>query len=189
MQDDIFTFDDHDPGGKVKLVVPDHVTSSAVFSECNQYRYELHRRWNHDEPVKSIMFLMMNPSTATADIDDPTVRKCRTYAGLWGYNHLIIGNVMAYRATHPEDLLAVYDPQGPANLSSLRRLMTDGSPFLVCAWGRISKKLAWAEDYVLKLIGDFDPHILRLNKSGRPWHPLYLPNDTEPVRWLKLPNT
>jgi hypothetical protein len=176
---------EHNPGGKVAIPVPSDVISTAVFSDCKRYRYELHRRWGN-EPYKPIMFLMMNPSTATEDLDDPTVRKCRTYASLWGYNHLMITNVMAYRATHPKDLFDVYDPVGTDNLKSICRLLEDYKPFLVCAWGKLHKNLSYAEDDVMRRIVDYSPHVLRLNKDGKPGHPLYLPNNIKPEKWSFL---
>lgn len=198
----------HHAGGKVELALPEGVHSAAVFSKCGQYRYELHRRWKLDEPIRSIMFLMMNPSIATVVVDDPTVRKCRLYADRWGYNHLVVANIMAYRATNPKTLLTIDDPDGPANLMTISRLlcgdafshycgkweatkqfpMSFPAPHLICAWGCIPKRLAWAERNAMWAIANAKPHILRLNKAGKPWHPLYLPNDTVPVPWEVFAN-
>ena len=182
-----FTFDgDHDAGGKVKLTVPSFVTSYACFSPCRQYRYELHRRWRHHEVPKTVMFIMMNPSTATEDIDDPTVKKCRGYAEQWGYNDLIVTNIMAYRATHPKALLTVDDPVGPENLRRIRTLIEMQRPLVICAWGRPPAKLRYAETQVKALLTDCNPHVLRLNTTGGPWHPLYLPSSLRPMRWSDI---
>ncbi len=196
MSDDLFVFEEHDPGGKVKHPLPEGIRSSAHFSKCKQYRYILHRWWcTKEEDINSVMFLMMNPSTATEMVDDPTVKKCRMFAELWGFNHLMVTNIMAYRATNPKQLLTVDDAVGPDNLWFVRHhllrqppmnKMADllaPAPFLVCAWGRIPKKLQYAEDQVMEIVREFNPHVLRLNKSGRPWHPLYLPNNSVPVPW------
>ncbi len=180
---DFFIFEQHDAGGKVKLQLSDDVKASAEYSPCGRYRYELHRRWNQDQPTKSIMFLMMNPSTATEFVDDPTVKKCRYYANRWDFNHLIIGNVFAYRATNPKELLKVDDPQGTENLYRLQKLLTEHNPFLVCAWGRIPKRLSNIEEQAMQLVKGYEPHVLRLNKVGKPYHPLYLPNDTTSISW------
>ena len=173
---------DHDPGGKIKILLEENIISSAIFSDCQKYRFELHRRWDN-ESDKSIMFLMMNPSVATEFIDDPTVKKCRKYATTWGYNHLIVTNVMAYRATNPKELLQVYDPVGKDNLKHIKILLEEYKPFLICAWGRIPTKLFYAEEDVMRVIKDHSPHVLKLNKDGKPWHPLYLPNNTLPEPW------
>lgn len=184
LTDELFAFaGDHDAGGKIRLPVPSHIRSSAVFSDCRQYRYVLHRRWQYDQPSRSVLFLLMNPSTATEDVDDPTVRKCRLYTEQWGYNHLIITNIMAYRATHPKLLLDVADPVGPDNMRRVACLITMQRPFVVCGWGRIPPKLRYAEAQAMQMLRDCQPHVLRLSKSQRPWHPLYLPNDSVPFAW------
>lgn len=176
---------DHDAGGKVRLPMPETVISEAIYSDCREYRYILHRRWEPDAPDRSLMFIMLNPSTATEEVDDPTVRKCRVYAMLWGYNHLIIGNVMAYRATVPALLRDVADPVGPDNLSHLRQAIETYVPVVVCAWGCLPRRLVHVGRSVLILLRQLgvQPRVLRLNAGGEPGHPLYLGLDTEPYIW------
>jgi hypothetical protein len=181
----LISFDgDHDAGGKVRLAMPDHVVSQAVYSPCRHYRYMLHRRWEHASD-RSIMFVMLNPSTATEDVDDPTVRKCRSYASRWGYNHLIIGNIMAYRATDPGMLRRVSDPIGPENHQHLRHAIGTYQPMLICAWGSLPKRLMHAETAVIALLREVavTPYALRMNASGSPGHPLYLAMHTTPTAW------
>jgi len=175
---------DHDPGGKVRIVVPAEVHSEAIYSPCRQYRYLLQRRWEQ-QPDRSLLFIMMNLSTATEDVDDPTVRKCRHYAMRWGYNHLIVGNVMAYRATNPRLLCDIADPVGPDNLGHLRQAILAYVPLIVCAWGRLPRRLPGPEHSMLQLLYDLKSqlHVLRLNSSGGPWHPLYLPMKSTPILW------
>lgn len=130
------------------------------------------------------MFLMLNPSTATEDVDDPTVRKCRSYASQWGYNTLLVGNIMAYRATDPSLLRGIEDPVGPDNLSHLRGML-ETQPRLICAWGRVPTRLQHAEQAVTQLIREvgIEPYALRVNSGGSPSHPLYQPLDVEPQLW------
>jgi hypothetical protein len=177
--------DGHDPGGKVRLRLPPGVVSKAIYSPCKQYRYLLSREWSPDEPRRQVMFIMLNPSTATEEVDDPTVRKCRHYAQQWGYNTLLVGNLMAYRSTQPCLLRDVDDPVGPENLRYLEEaLRTD--PLLICAWGRIPGRFEYAEQAVKDLISrcGIIPRALRLNTSGGPWHPHYLPMAIEaPLLW------
>lgn len=186
MIDDLIIFDDdHDPGGKVHLAMPDDVISDAVYSNCHQYRYILHRRWQPERRDHSIMFIMLNPSTATEQVDDPTVRKCRNYAIRWGYNHLIVGNLMAYRATDPSLLRGVGDPIGPETLQHLRQAIETYVPTIVCAWGCLPGRLRHVETPVLDLLRQMhvQPFVLRLNSGGSPAHPLYLPMHTDPIEW------
>ena len=102
----------HDPGGKVRLALSADVKSWADFGGDNkEYRYTLKRVW--DASLGSVLFVMMNPSTADPYVDDPTVAKCQRYARAWGYGTLLVGNTFAYRATNQKDLLRVADPVGP----------------------------------------------------------------------------
>lgn len=47
---------------------------------------------------------MLNPSTADAEIDDPTITRCIGFAKSWGFGGLMVGNLWAYRATDPKEL-------------------------------------------------------------------------------------
>lgn len=183
--DEIMFFDDHDAGGKVRLALPDEVMSEAIYSPCRQYRYILHRRWESYRPDRSVMFIMLNPSTATEGIDDPTVRKCRSYAMRWGYNHLIVGNLMAYRATEPMLLRGLADPVGPDNLAHLRDAIETYAPTLICAWGCLPRRLTHVAPRTVAMLRDLtvQPYVLRLNIGGEPGHPLYLSLSDTPMPW------
>ena len=176
---------DHDAGGKIRLIVPEEIISEAIYSPCRQYRYILHRRWEIGQPDRSVMFIMLNPSTATEEVDDPTVRKCRVYAMQWGFNHLIVGNTMGYRATVPALLRDVADPVGPDNLRHLQSAIETYAPLVVCAWGCLPRRLTHVGQSVAFLLRQLavHPRVLRLNAGGEPGHPLYLGLDAEPYIW------
>jgi hypothetical protein len=89
-----------------------YTEASAQFSECGRYRYRLTRRWD-DGPA--LMFIQLNPSTAGADRDDPTVRRDVGFAHGLGYSALTALNIYAGKATDPRDLAAMADPIGPDN--------------------------------------------------------------------------
>ena len=46
---------------------------NAVISDCGLYRYKLSRHW--EQGLQRLVFIGLNPSTADAIEDDPTVRK------------------------------------------------------------------------------------------------------------------
>ena len=183
--DEIIFFDDHDAGGKVRLALPSDIVSEAIYSPCRQYRYILHRRWETGRPDRSVMFLMLNPSTATEDTDDPTVRKCRQYAMRWDFNHLIIGNIMGYRATDPMLLRGITDPIGPDNYQHLTDAIETYQPMVVCAWGCLPRRLTHIAPFTRGFLRDLkvQPYALHLNAGGEPGHPLYLALAAEPQPW------
>ena len=47
---------------------------------------------------------MLNPSTADATEDDPTIRACMAFAERWECGWLDVVNLYAFRATDPADL-------------------------------------------------------------------------------------
>jgi hypothetical protein len=151
---------------------------SAVFSDCEQYRYVLRRTWNATH--KSVLFIGLNPSTADAKLNDPTIRRCIGFARDWGYGSMLMANLFAYRATEPCVLPDVDDPIGPRNnwwLSVLQRQVD----LVVAAWG-IHGTLLSRDVYVLSRLSEV--HCLGLTKAGHPKHPLYLPATVTPARFF-----
>lgn len=104
----------------------------AIISDCETYRYRLWRIWN--ENAAKIMWIMLNPSTANAEEDDPTIRRCIGFARNWGYGGIYVENLYAYRSTDPKELKTAADPEGPANRDHLISMMND-SEKIICAWG------------------------------------------------------
>lgn len=151
--------------------------ADAVISPCQQYRYSLTRQWNADLPT--LMFIGLNPSTADATNDDPTLRRCIGFAKSWGYGGVIMANLFAYRATKPTDMKAAPDPIGIDNDQWLLTLANQ-SQLIVAAWGNHGSFLE-RSSAVKQLIGDL--HYLSLNGSGEPKHPLYIKANTQPTQW------
>ena len=157
----------------------------ARFSRCRQYRYALWRWWGDDaaatppEASRYALIIGLNPSTADHLQDDPTIRRCIGFARDWGYDGLCVANLFAWRATYPEDLKAAADPVGPRNNYWLRRLAANAE-VVVAGWGNHGLHL----DRAARVRGMLpDCHILRLNTSGEPAHPLYLPKTLRPQPW------
>ena len=99
----------HDPGGKVKLALKAGITGTAEFGGKNEeYRYRLTRTWDDAKPYA--LFVLMNPSEATPDINDPTVAKCCRFAAAWGYGGIFVANTFAYRCTDQKRLLETRTP-------------------------------------------------------------------------------
>lgn len=160
------------------------VIASAVMSECGKYRYSLSRIWDDSKP--KVLFIMLNPSTADAENDDPTIRRCIGFAKDWGYGGLHVVNLFARRATDPKELLSYSFVVGIENIKYFKK-MSALSEIAVCAWGNgsIVKKLQKRLDHTWKPLYWIDKplHYLELSNDGTPKHPLYLPKTLKPVRY------
>ncbi len=106
--------------------------TGAELSPCKAYRYALWRRWSDAPPV---LFVMLNPSTADESQDDPTIRRCISFAKQWGHGGIIVGNLFAFRSPYPNDLQTAADPIGPENNLWLERLAKQST----CSGGRLGQ--------------------------------------------------
>ena len=150
-------------------------TAGARFSGDDRYRYRLWRRWS---PGPVIGFCMLNPSTAAASRDDPTIRRCVGFARAWGYGGVEVVNLFALRATEPSRLRSARDPIGPGNDAALVAAAARVD-VLVIAWG-VHGTLLERDRTVLALLSRTRLLALGWTRSGAPRHPLYLRRDTRP---------
>lgn len=167
------------------------ILEPAVFSENRMYRYALRRQvspWTrgskgHVPGHDTVLFVMLNPSTADEIQDDPTIRRCFGFAHRWGYKRLLIGNIFAYRATDPRELKIAHDPIGPLNNRWLAKLARDAD-LVIAAWGTHGN-LDRRHEEVLAMFGRMAVplHALNVTKDGFPGHPLYRPLDAVPRRY------
>jgi hypothetical protein len=155
-------------------------TGGADFSPCRRYRYYL---WRRLAPIegKSVLFIMLNPSSADEKHDDPTIRRCIGYASAWGFTDLGIANIFALRSTDPHVLYTAADPVGEDNDYALEH-QAEMHDLVVCAWG-VHGLLRDRSAAVRKLLARVELHYLRLTNAGEPGHPLYLPADLKPTKW------
>jgi hypothetical protein len=152
--------------------------TGAHFSRCRTFRYALWRRWAPAGPW--VMLVGLNPSTADARRNDPTIRRCIGFARDWGYGGVWVLNLFAFRATDPRDLKAASDPIGPRNDAWLRRI-AGRCERVVAAWGNHGRLLDRSEAVRAMLGARLS--VIRLNAGGEPAHPLYLPKTLRPVDW------
>jgi hypothetical protein len=165
----------------------DGIQRGAVFSPCRTYRYLLTRTWDKGSGI--VNFIMLNPSTADAQVDDPTIRRCISFARAWGFNSLTVTNLFAFRATDPDELKTAPDPVGPRNDETIVE-QAGLSERVVCAWGTHGslKGRAWHVRQLLarqpRLLSTGVPlWILGLTQEGHPRHPLYLSKRMPCIRW------
>jgi hypothetical protein len=169
----------HDPGGKVRRDWPAGSKVEAVFSACEQYRYQLSEIWNPAGPL--VLWVLMNPSVACSAHSDPTLRKTGEFSRAWGYGGQLVCNVHAYRATDKGRLLEVSDPVGPDNDRHILDMATQAKT-VVLAYGQPPKALRKRAFQLESLLAQHTGLChLRLAKDGTPMHPLYLPATLHPV--------
>lgn len=148
----------------------------AVISDCGTYRYLLRRTWDAKRP--RLLYIMLNPSTADADIDDPTIRSCIRLAKGIDYGSFEVVNLFAFRATDPAELAKASDPIGPANTGTIDRAV-GRCDIVVCAWG--AHPMAERRSIAIRNnLRSWRPAIFCFGKtkSGAPKHPLYIKSGT-----------
>lgn len=162
---------------------PGPVERGASISGDGLYRYSLLRAWG---PGQFVTFVMLNPSTADAELDDPTIRRCVSFTQSLGFNSLRVVNLYAFRATKPADLWLAEDPTGgdrnDAVLQEVGMVAKSSNPGpLIAAWGANARPDRVAE--VLRFPGWDRLQALGVTKAGAPRHPLYLPASARPSPW------
>jgi hypothetical protein len=156
---------------------------AAEISEDGKYRYTLSRDWSAPgEPTRTVVFVGLNPSTADAEKDDPTIRRCVGFAKAWGYNRLVMVNLFAFRATDPADMKKSEAPIGLAN-PKIVMVESAKAQLTVCAWGTHGAFKDVGRNMLQYLSA---PHHLGLTKNGHPKHPLYLKADCKPIRFKEI---
>lgn len=158
------------------------VIKTATIDETGQYRYQLGRCWVHSHPLLLVV-VMLNPSTADADQDDRTVKRCVEFAKSWGYGAIRVVNLFALRATDPRELKEHPDPVGPDNDRYLRRATTGEQ--VLCAWGNHGSLFGRALQVLEMMKTQSTSEFWRfaVTSKGMPKHPLYVRKDTVPEIW------
>lgn len=166
------------------------VHSTAIYSECENYRYSLVREW--DAAKIRIVFIGLNPSTATEQENDRTVDKCMRWAAEWNYGSFTMLNLFAYRATDPNDMRRHPSPVGPQNDRIILESITPDCRVIPC-WGNGGAHQDAADGLLRLLIrqkvkcgGVYS--LVELTKRGFPKHPCRLAYQQELVArsWREL---
>lgn len=161
--------------------VIDDVAKYATLSPCGKYRYRLQRQWRAGD--HTVLWIMLNPSTADSTNDDPTIRRCIAFSKAWGYEGMAVGNLFAWRATDPAELLTDDVRPGEAeNILHLRE-MAAWSDLIVAAWGSHKAATPRLTEALWKTLGK-NLWSLGRTKTGAPRHPLYAPSATRLEEWM-----
>ena len=157
--------------------------SGAVISPDKLYRYRLWRRWGAGRPV---LFVMLNPSTADSNLNDPTIRRCIGFAMSWGFAALEVVNLFALRSPDPNHLKAFGKPGphvwGPDNDTHIKEA-AEKAAIVVAAWG-CNPMVDLRVRHVLDLLQPRGVMCIAKTKKGYPKHPLYLKKDLAPMPYL-----
>lgn len=169
----------------------DDSSRGATISPCGRYRYDLWRRWDTG-PL--LGFVMLNPSTADADVDDATVRRCIGFARREGCAGIVVRNLFCLRSPKPKVLAAALkagdDVIGPDADLWLRELADNvfGVRWIVAAWGAgfatraanlaLDARIDLADSLIGKRLYRFDDVRPWLERKPVAPHPLYLPTET-----------
>lgn len=152
--------------------------TEATADVRGDYRYVLTRTW--DSAAEPVVFVMLNPSTADATVDDRTVRRCIWFAKREGFGGIIVVNLYAYRATNPRVMFAAEDPVGPANDAIIAE-HTRGRT-VIAAWSYHAEPAR--TEQVLELLSEAAAvFVLGLTKHGHPRHPLYVRGEAPLAPW------
>jgi hypothetical protein len=154
----------------------------AILDTTGMYRYALWRIWDEQKP--HMAFILLNPSTADAYQDDPTLRRCISFVHSFGGGSLEIVNLFAFRSPYPEALLSAHDPVGPENdvhiLYAVKR-----ATYVICGWGALPKRLTTRVKDMHRLLKNYSLFCLGMTQTTKqPRHPLYLPGKTAMEKYL-----
>ncbi len=159
-----------------------YLKSGVLFSGDGVYRYTLHRE--RSEGSGMINFLMLNPSTADLETNDPTVERCQRRAFQMGYKKVVVTNLFALRSTDPKKLYKTADPIGPDNDFHILRCAAVAD-MVICAWGTHGDfKHRGYEVRLMLGKANIPLWCLKLTKTGIPAHPLYISYNVEPKPWI-----
>lgn len=159
---------------------------SAIISPCAMWRYRLERRWGRGP---TMLFIMVNPSTADAEQDDPTVRKCIGFAQRHCYGRLLVGNKFALRSTDIKGLRnsSYASLIGQDNDAHLRGMLLE-CDIAVAGWGQLAKlpealRGRWKD--VVRLADDAGKTLrcFGTNADKHPKHPLMTGYATPLTAW------
>lgn len=168
------------------------MSSTATISQCGHFRYTLTREWGDidDFMFRRVCWIMLNPSTADAEQDDPTIRRCAAFSKAWKYHGLIVVNCYALRATDPGTIRQWWksgrDPVGGENDHHIATA-AETSSLVVCAWGSKCSPTRAGQVRNILAARNIIPHHLGLTRDGSPKHPLYLLGELTPKRWEPTP--
>lgn len=162
-------------------MLPTYKHADASLSGDGVHRYALSREWSGGTGLCA--FIGLNPSTADACNDDPTIRRCVGFAHDWGYAGIRVVNLFSLRTKSPAMLKLADYPHcigGARNEQTIRECV-DACRIVVVAWGVHGGYRNRAAE-VLEALSGTEIYHLGLTTQGQPRHPLYMPRSAKARR-------
>lgn len=159
--------------------------SGAIISLCGQFRSRLWRIWDTELP--RVLWVMLNPSTADENVNDPTIEAIIDFTQRWGFGGIEVCNAYAYRTKSPALLKAARYPIGPDNDRTLQAMMgaiSEENGIVMAAWGAHIQAGRAHSIRTDAMLCSTPLYHLGLNKNGSPKHPLYIRRDTPRREWF-----
>ena len=155
--------------------------SWAEFSPGRNWRYRLVRVWDSKRP--RLAWVILNGSDADEHHNDPTVRRCISFARAWGYGGVDIANLYGLVSKNPGALRRHSDPVGPDNDRHLAAVCSEND-LTVLAWGpdACADRVHAVTQMLRRLIGSHGGSlaVLGWTQGEQPLHPLLAPKDATP---------
>lgn len=154
------------------------IESNARFSPCWTWRYDLWRCWNPAGPT--ILWLLLNPSTADELNNDPTVERCERRSRAVGAGGYHVCNIFALRSTDPKGLYTAADPVGPENDEAIIATARAANR-VICGWGNHGRLHNRGREVLAMLReNNIVPYCLKVTGASEPGHPLYIGYSVQP---------
>lgn len=139
-------------------------------------RYLLGTRGN-----KSLICCGVNPSYASPEDLDPTMKRVESFAEACGYDSYVMINLYPMRATNPQDMhLEVNEEIVKSNLEHIKAVLSGGNCDIWAAWGNNISSRKYLKRCLEQIVEIADLHSCKwymigdITKEGNPRHPLYL---------------
>lgn len=172
------------------------IRRKAHLSDCGRYRFSLQREWGEGPFVA---WLMLNPSTADAEQDDPTLRRIQDWAARWGYHGVVVVNVFPFRSSKPAELWrwrhdSANDPAAAEAMrenTTIIQLAAKHAALRMVGFGADVAGLdPTALDTALAAYGEAGAMCLGTSKHGWPLHPMArgknrIPDYAAPTYWQR----
>jgi hypothetical protein len=157
--------------------LPRNLTSRlAMFSACGRYRYWLRRNLTANRD-RHVLWIMMNPSRANEDMNDPTTTMTTGISARHGYGVHGVVNLSALIEPNSASLTADAGATDPVNLQAVERALgwiARHKGDIVIAWGASRHLKSRGKDMLFRLRRR---RLLCLghNADGSPRFPKYIP--------------